>query len=374
MKLALHRWLHKMEFESYLETASLKRTGNYRELRLREDLLDFSSNDYLGMADDPEIRSQLIWELQHGCGLGSTGSRLISGNTAAHAAAESTLAKLFGFDSALIFSSGFAANTGVLSAFRGPDVCFFSDELNHASLIDGMRLSGSPKKVYLHLDMKNLEEKLATCESPLKVIVSESVFSMDGDLAPLAELLAIAAKHRALLIIDEAHATGVFGETGLGLLPNSDHKVISIHTGGKALGAQGAFVLSSHRVREYLVNKSRSFIYSTAVSPLSARHLEIAMLKVSKAKNERRHLIKLVERVRSGLGLALQESQIIPLVLGSNELVLATEERLRLAGFSVKAIRSPTVKVGSERLRVTLKSFHTEEQVADLIKIIRVSL
>lgn len=252
---------------------SHRKLGTYRFLHSNSARIDFSSNDYLGLSRCPRIKAKLISELEAGCPLGATGSRLLSGQTPYHERVECFLAEAFVVPSALLFSSGFMANLGVLSAFGGLGADFFSDEFNHASLVDGMRLTKVPKAIFRHNDLHHLDDLLKQSHSPLKVIVTESVFSMDGDLAPLSGLVELAEQYDAWLVVDEAHATGVFGYRGLGRIEEigfGAHKIISIHTGGKALGGQGAFVLSNQDFREILINRARSFIFSTALSPLSA--------------------------------------------------------------------------------------------------------
>jgi 8-amino-7-oxononanoate synthase len=334
--------------------------NTFRRLSRSDDRIDFASNVYLGFAKSDEIRGILIHELEKGCPLGATGSRLLSGNTSYHERVENYLAEKFRAPSALLFSSGFSANLAVMTALGSVDAEFYSDELNHASLIDGLRLTRSRRFVYQHGDVDQLEQLLSASASRFKVIVTESVFSMDGDLAPLEELLRLARKHQAWLVIDEAHATGVFGSTGLGRLedlPTSDVSLVTLHTAGKALGGQGAFVLSDPDFRELMINRSRSFIYSTALAPLSALQIEAAVRLLN--GNLTRDLLK-------NAALFDSPSPIVPIVLGSNERVLKAQEALQGAGFDVRAIRSPSVAVGGERLRITLKSFHRREEIEAL--------
>ena len=239
-----------------------KSAGLHRELRTSTGLLDFSSNDYLGLSRDSDIRAALVAELSAGCPLGATGSRLVSGETGATSAGRRLC-----FTSLSVqrrhcsSSSGFLANVGVLTALAALDAEFFCDELNHASLIDGLRSTGARKQIFRHNDMNHLDEVLAASSSRVKIIVTESVFSMDGDLAPLEDLLSIAHRREAGLVLDEAHATGVFGPRRLGRLDGvaglEGVEMIQIHTGGKALGGQGAFVLSSAEFREFMINVAR---------------------------------------------------------------------------------------------------------------------
>jgi 8-amino-7-oxononanoate synthase len=343
---------------------------------LKQELVDFSSNDYLGLSRHSQIRNALLKAIEEDIPLGSTGSRLLSGNLEVHSDVEEFLARAFNSESALLFSSGYLANMATLSAFGTSQSEFFSDELNHASLIDGMRLSKAKKTIFRHNDSEDLRRLLRMSQSPRKVIVTESVFSMDGDLAPLTELIELAEEFDAWLIVDEAHATGVFGETGLGRFENlrSSEKFISIHTCGKALGSQGAFVLSSQKVREYFINLARPFIFSTAISPLLAVQIKAAVALLPSLKLERQFLHQLSESVRTSLRdfyeIGKSESQIIPILLGSNDRVLSASRLLRENGLDVRAIRSPTVPLGTERLRISMNSSLSQDDVRALTTVL----
>lgn len=355
--------------------SAFKDHGVYRSLQSTSSLIDFSSNDYLGLSACQKIRANLIRELQANCPLGATGSRLLSGQTEYHERVECFLAQEFRVSSALLFSSGFMANLGVLSAFSSIGAHFFSDELNHASLVDGLRIAKSPKTIFRHNDMNHLEEMLKGNDSPLKVIVTESVFSMGGDLAPLPEITELARRFDAWLVVDEAHATGVFGSRGLGRLEEHGSQLVAIHTAGKALGGQGAFVLSGHEFRELIINRARSFIFSTALSPLSALQIEFSLKGIVAQPQPGRALLLTAEKWRqriSGDFNTLQsKSQIIPIILGSNEEALRISRHLQNVGFDVRAIRSPTVMIGTERLRITLKSFHQADDLQNLYRALR---
>jgi 8-amino-7-oxononanoate synthase len=354
----------------------LRRAGRFRSLTLNQELIDFSSNDYLDLSRHPKIKNALLKAIQEDIPLGSTGSRLLSGNLEVHADVEEFLARAFNSESALLFSSGYLANMATLSAFGTDQTEYFSDELNHASLIDGMKLSKAKRTIFRHNDSEDLRRLLRLSQSPRKAIVTESVFSMDGDLAPLTELIELAEEFDAWLIVDEAHATGVFGETGLGRFENvrPAENFISIHTCGKALGSQGAFVLSSQKVREYLINFARSFIFSTAISPLLAVQIKTAVALLPSLKFERQFLHQLSESIRTGirdfLEIGKSESQIIPIILGSNERVLSASRLLRENGLDVRAIRSPTVSPGTERLRISLNSSLSQDDVRTLTTVL----
>jgi 8-amino-7-oxononanoate synthase len=342
-----------------------KSVGTYRQLAVSGSRLDFSSNDYLGLSVCPNIRARLVAELTSGCPLGATGSRLLSGNTIYHERVEAFLARTFGFASALLFSSGYMANLGVLYTLSSLGAEFFSDELNHASLVDGMKYSNLKRKIFRHNDVDHLEMLLNQSQAPFKVIVTESVFSMDGDLSPLYEILKLSKGYNACLVIDESHATGIFGLEGLGRyndFKSENRQIICVHTGGKALGGQGAFVLSDSSVRELLINRARTFIFSTALSPLSCLQIEFAVEEILKQPESRETLLNAAKYFRDQLPKEIDfgssQSPIVPIILGSNEKVMIAAKNLQEIGFDVRAIRSPTVAKGSERLRITIKKFH----------------
>ncbi|HLG20225.1 MAG TPA: 8-amino-7-oxononanoate synthase [Bdellovibrionota bacterium] len=350
---------------------TLEEQTQFRTLSHRKGV-DFASNDYLGFAQDPE----LVRRFASATGdfyLGSSGSRLLRGNLEIHEKAEAELAKFVGRETALLFSSGYQANVGLLSALLGPDDVVFSDELNHASIIDGIRLSRAAKVVYPHRNVyhltKSLEEQ-ADCKG-LKVIVTESLFSMEGDIAPLTELAETAKNYDSLLIVDEAHATAIFGsmdgKRGGGLceaLGVTKDVFASIHTGGKALGVAGGWVAGDQRLKDYIVNFGRSFIFSTApmpalplalllslqywneVGPKRATHLRTTCLQFKEMLKE---LAK-----RTGIETCGAEGPIFPVILGSNERALSVANHLQKAGFDVRAIRPPTVPAGRARIRITL--------------------
>lgn len=356
----------------------LKEHKIFRALTLRQGLVDFSSNDYLGLSCHPAIRSALVKALDHGIPLGATGSRLLSGNLEFHEELEAFLAERFHSKSALLFSSGYLANMAILSSLGTEDAEFFSDELNHASLIDGMRLSKAKRTIFRHNDITELRKKLKASKSPRKIVVTESLFSMDGDLAPLEQIAKVVEEFDAWLVVDEAHATGVFGKDGLGRLQGIDvpvEKLISIHTCGKALGSQGAFILSSRSVRDYLINVARQFIFTTAISPLLCVQIRTAVELLPSLNAERKHLHGLSNLLRDVLrdqiDIGKSESQIVPIILGSNERVLRLSRLLQAKGLDVRAIRSPTVPPGRERLRVSLSSSLRNEDVLRLTDAIR---
>jgi len=350
-----------------------KENGTYRFLKKAESPIDFSSNDYLGLARSEPIRARLIRDLTNGCPLGATGSRLLSGQSEYHEQVEAFLAETFRVESALIFSSGYLANLGVLCAFGSLGTHFFCDELNHASLIDGARLTRANKTVFRHNDLADLEKQLHSTAAHTKVIVSESVFSMDGGFAPLEEIRELASRFDAWVVIDEAHATGAFGDRSLGLLDHRDwSQLISIHTGGKSLGGQGAFVLSDKTFRELMINRSRSFIYNTALSPLHTLQIQYAIETILEQPELAQTLRRNSQHCRNLLAsLTESTSQILAVHIGSNEKAIHVASELQNRGFDVRAIRSPTVPVGTERLRITMKSFHDEKTIEDFCHTLR---
>ncbi len=350
----------RRSFSSELDALRAKHL--YRSLPGPNDgLVDLCSNDYLGLSDHPGLRKSLSKALER-LPLGSTGSRLVRGNHPAFRAAEERFARFKGAQAALLFSSGYLANLGLLQALAGPRDTVFSDELNHASLIDGMRLSGADKIVYPHLDLAALERALKKApKSGRRLIVTESLFSMEGDIAPLVRLAGLAEEHGALLIVDEAHAVGVYGPRGSGLLEEQGVRspVVSVNTCGKALGLAGAAVCGPREVIDLLVNRSRSFIFSTAMPPFMAEGLVAAVDLVERAKGMREKLLSLSLEARAilskaGLPVKGERSQILPVLVGKSRAALGAAQALRSAGFDARAIRPPTVPEGTARLRLTL--------------------
>jgi 8-amino-7-oxononanoate synthase len=354
------------------ELASLKANSQLRHLEVLPDL-NFSSNDYLGLSIDPRLREAVAEALARGSPVGSTGSRLLSGHAASWDQMESQLAEFVGAEAALYFNSGYAANTGLFSALLRPEDIVFSDSANHASIIDGIRLSGARKVIFSHLDLNALEDALRTNASDpgQKFIVVESVFSMDGDRAPLSNLAAMADRYGAELIVDEAHATGVFGAQGRGLVAsmNAHERVFAVvHTCGKALAGTGAFVSGSRTLKQFLVNRARPFIFSTALPPYIAAQMQAAVRIVQGADAERKRLASLSAHLRhrlqaAGFDTARGDSQIVPIILGTNERALHFAAKLGEQGFSVRAIRPPTVPAGSARLRLSLTARHSHEML-----------
>src|SRR2546425_1904401 len=348
--------------EADLET--LRAQGQLRHLS-NPTGTQLSSNDYLGLSLDPRLKNAIVRALEKDQRIASTGSRLLSGNSERWEQLESEFAHFAGTEAALYFPSGYAANVGLLSSILKPTDTVFSDSGNHASLIDGIRLSRARKIVFPHLDLAYLEDALPRSDGDgEKIVVVESVFSMDGDRTPLRELMAICERYGAGLVVDEAHTTGVEGLHGRGMVNSAGRTgcvLATVHTCGKALASMGAFVAGSTTPRDFLINNARTFIFTTGLPPYCAAHVHEAMTLAAGSDARRKQLAELGEYLRrnmQGLGFntGRSESQIVPLVLGSNETVLRFASVLTAAGFSVSAIRPPTVPVGTSRIRISLNA------------------
>jgi 8-amino-7-oxononanoate synthase len=361
------------------ELDSLRERSQFRTVESSGGI-NFCSNDYLGLAYDPRLKQAAIEAISQGSRVGSTGSRLLSGNSPEWERAESAFAAFAGTEAALYFGSGYAANVGLLSCLLGPGDLVFSDSLNHASLIDGMRLSGATKTIYPHGNLKFLENALRdqTSTRRSKLIVTETVFSTEGDVAPMDDLLQLAREYGAELMVDEAHATGVCGPQGRGIA--AEHRferdiLAIVHTCGKALASSGAFVCGGNILKSYLVNHARTFIFSTAMPPYLAGQIQGAIALAGLADAERAHLREIASSLRAalaarGLDCGSGTTHIVPVMLGSNELAVQVASLLQGAGFAVKAIRPPTVPQGTARLRISLTSRITHQEIASLAQAI----
>ncbi len=341
--------------------AELAAAGLLRTLQSPRGI-DLCSNDYLGLSRHPEVKRRMAEAvLREGCG--STGSRLLRGERSAFRAIEKRFARFKGTEAALYFSSGYAANLAVLAAFLEKDDVVFSDERNHASLIDGMRLGRARKSIFPHSDSAALKENIER-ESCLgkRFIVAESVFSMDGDIAPLRDYAALAASAGAALILDEAHAAGIFGERGSGCIEAENigsAVLLSINPMGKAFGCAGAFVCGPAWAIDYLAQRGRPFVFSTAPPPSIAAALEAALDLVEESGERRERVLWLARYLRAllagrGFDVAPEGSQIIPILIGGNAQTMSVAAALQNAGFDVRAIRPPTVPEGTARLRVSV--------------------
>lgn len=337
------------------------------------DAVNFSSNNYLGLADSPLLKDAMRASLDED-GVGAGASRLIVGTLRPHRRLEEELARFHQTEAALVFNSGYQANVGVLSALTGPNDIIYSDALNHASLIDGCRLARAQVQVYAHADLDDLNRRLvATAASARRrFILTDTVFSMDGDLAPLEHLSAIAARHDAALLVDEAHATGVLGPDGRGLAAALGVKAhIHVGTLGKALGTFGAYVAGSRSLIDFLANRARSFIFTTALPPAIAAAATAAVRFVASpaGATQRTQLRSLVSRFAAGLGQlglaapGLGGSPIFPILVGDDRRVMDLTERLLASGLYVQGIRPPTVPDGTARLRFALMATHTAAHI-----------
>jgi len=358
-----------------------KQADNFRALRVKHGLIDFYSNDYLGFARNNELSEKIDLEIKNQKSEirnGSTGSRLLSGNNDYVVEIEKQLATFHDADSALIFNSGYDANLGVLASIPYKGATIFYDELVHASMHDGMRLSKAEKIAFKHNNVLDLETKLQL-HSGLKYIAIEALYSMDGDEASLSEIVTLAKKYDAAIILDEAHSNGIIGSKGEGKAQSEQlHKdiFIRIHTFGKALGAHGAVILCDAQTKDFLINYCRPFIFSTALPLHSLAAIKVAYETLPKAIIERKHLaenVSLFKQYFSNSKLfELMESSgpIQCIVKKGNGETKAIAEKIQDAGFDVRAILPPTVPSGKERIRICLHSFNTQEEIIRLAQTI----
>ncbi len=362
--------------------SELRRTGLHRRLRLIEgaqgprvlldgaEVLLLCSNNYLGLADHPRVRRAAA-EAAERYGAGAGASRLISGTMSPHRELEGRLAEFERSEAALLFGSGYLANTGVVAALAGRGDVVFSDELNHASIIDGCRLSRAETFVYRHRDIEHLEHGLREARGRARLIVTDGVFSMDGDIAPLPELVELARRHRCVLVVDEAHGTGALGPGGRGAVAAAglEGEVdVIVGTLGKALGGYGAYACASSQLIDLFVNTARPFIFSTAPPPPSvgAALAALALLveRPGQVEQLRRNAAVLREAlVAQGLQTGGSRTQIIPVIVGDARRAMALCERTLEAGVFAQAIRPPTVPEGGSRLRLTVMATHRAEEL-----------
>ena len=357
--------------------------GGARLIVNGQSLLAFCSNDYLGLAQHPRLVLAAC-DAARVYGVGSGSSPMVSGHSAANAALELELAAFVGLPRALYFYAGFATNSSIVPALVGAGDAIFSDALNHACLIDGARLSRAQIHRYPHADLAALERELAHSNACRKLVMSDAVFSMDGDSADIPALLGLCERHDALLLLDDAHGFGVLGPQGRGSLAaaglhgaQASRRVLYMATLGKAAGVAGAFVAGDDALVEWLLQKTRSYTFATAAPAMLASALRASLHIIEQDDWRRTHLQRLVERLRSGLtgglqgsGWQLSESQtaIQPLLIGPNDEALAVMEGLRLRGIWVPAIRPPTVPEGTARLRIALSAAHSEADIDQLIE------
>ena len=370
------------EYRAALEAGleARRKAGLLRAPSLPEGV-DLNSNDYLGFATDPELAARVA-EAVRSLGAGAGASRLLRGHLKIHEKAEARLAEFCGRPRALLFSSGYAANTGLIPALAGREDTLCCDELLHASLIDGARLSRARRVIFPHQDLNALEAELRASPHGRAFILTESLYSMDGDLTDLEALCDLAQRHGALLIVDEAHATGLYGERGSGrveALGLGERVLCTTHTGGKALGVAGAWVAADAAVIAHLVNHARSFIFSTAMMPAMAAGLIASLNRLAADRSPveavHRKAAALRSRLRAtGIDLLRSESQILPIVLGGNERALGVGAALRRQGFDVRAVRPPSVPEGTARLRVTVRAPLQDSEIERFVECLLASL
>jgi 8-amino-7-oxononanoate synthase len=347
-----------------------------------QSFLNFSANDYLGLANHPALKAAAVRAVET-FGAGAGASRLICGSLAPFHELEASLAAFKKTEAALTFSTGYAAALGTITALAGKDDVIILDKLVHASIVDAAKLSGAKLRIFDHNDLNDLEDKLkwadkfSNAEGGKRkaeiLVVTESIFSMDGDCAPLREIVALKEKYGAWLMVDEAHATGIIGQNGRGLadeLGVSDRVEIQMGTLGKALGASGGYICGSRVLIDFLVNRARSFIFSTTPVPAAAAAATAGIKLVQSAEGDRRrlHLRQRIEKLNSKLKIQNSKfsSAIIPLILGDENKAVDAAAKLRAQNIFVPAIRFPTVARGAARLRITLTAAHTTADVSEL--------
>jgi 8-amino-7-oxononanoate synthase len=340
------------------------------------EYLAFCSNDYLGLANHPEVIKS-FQTAANKYGVGGGASHLVNGHSQAHHELEEALAEFTGRPKALLFSTGYMANIGAVNALLGKQDAVFQDRLNHASLLDAGLLSGARFQRYLHNDSESLDKKLAKTEARRKLVVTDGVFSMDGDLAELPELSSVCKKHDAWLMVDDAHGFGCLGESGGGCaehfsMPSDDLQVL-VGTLGKGFGTAGAFVAGSEVLIETLVQHARTYIYTTSMPPAVAAATLTSLRLLQEDTWRREKLTQLIKQFRYGcqeLGLTLMDSPtpIQPIMIGESDKAMQISKALEDDGIFISAIRPPTVPQGSARLRVTLSASHTEQQVERLLQ------
>jgi 8-amino-7-oxononanoate synthase len=357
--------------------AGLERRSRIRALTPQQGV-DFTSNDYLGLANAPRLKAAISASIDRGVPAGAGGSRLLRGNHPEHEALEAEAAAFFGVEKVLYFGSGFAANVALFSSLPQRDDLIVHDALIHASAHDGIAASKAEAVAVPHNDVPAVDEAIRRWRQAGGMgrpwIAVESLYSMEGDQAPVSELADLADRHGGFLVIDEAHATGVFGPGGRGLASGLEKRgnVLVLHTCGKALGVSGALLSLPSVLADYLINRARNFIYSTAPSPLMASGVREALRMIADEPERRTRLESLKnfagEQLRSRLGVHPSGSQILPVVIGDNARSLRIADRMGADGYDVRAIRPPTVPEGTARLRISITLNVDEDQIADMIR------
>ncbi len=365
-KLAHENLLRKSEVLEYIEGMKAKSRTN--------QFVSFTSNDYLGMSRNIEIVS-LSCEKVKKIGMGERGSPLLGGYTKYHEELEEKLAKLKSKETALLFSSGYLANIGVITSLAGREVSFFSDRYNHASIYDGLRISkrlGAKVKFYRHNDVNHLEQFLKKDTSKYKVVITETLFSMDGDIAPLRDIIALKKAYNFLLVVDEAHATLIFGERGAGVAEMfgvEEEVDINVGTLSKAFGSLGGFAATSKSIKEYLTNKARSYIFSTSLPlPVTIHSLNVIDY-LEKNDKCRKTLWENIHIASKFTGKNL-DSQIVPIIIGEEKKTILLSRVLKEKGYLAPPIRYPTVPKGKARLRISLTALHKREDIIDFFSLL----
>lgn len=345
--------------------------------------LNLSSNDYLGLSQDKDLIKEFISEFQNdeNFAFSSTSARLLTGENKAFSDLENFLKKTYKKEACLLFNSGYHANIGTISALNQKGCAIFSDKLNHASIIDGMKLSDGDFHRYKHLNYDHLETLLQKHQNKYEeiIIISESVFSMDGDIADIKKLIEIKNKYNAILIIDEAHSIGIFGENGFGFCESYPEVDLVLSPFGKAIASYGAFTAGNKTLIDYIINKARSFIFSTSIPPINALWTKwILEKKLPLLKEKRTKLLNLSKKLREDLILkgieTLGESQIVPIIIGKDEKTVKIAQKLKSCGYWVLPIRPPTVPQGSSRLRISLSATMMSEDIEKLPDLIQEAL
>jgi 8-amino-7-oxononanoate synthase len=343
-----------------------------------QNYLSFCSNDYLGLANHPEL-IEAVCEGAHQYGVGAGASHLIIGHHTSHHKLEEMLANFTGFPRALLFSSGYMANAGVVTALVGRGDEIYSDKLNHASLNDAAMLSHAKWIRYPHLDLAILEQRLSVSQANCKLVITDAVFSMDGDIAPVTELLALCEKYNAWLLLDDAHGFGVLGNQGRGIVSHfnfSSPRIIYMATLGKAAGVSGAFVAGQEVVIETLIQYARSYIYTTAMPPLLSYTLLKSLVLIKREGWRRRKLTQLTKHLKKELkllrwNLLPSDTPIQPVIIGGNSEVMQIRNALQERGILIPAIRPPTVPKNSARLRISLSAAHSTKDIERLAAALR---
>ena len=369
------------------EYAAIEQAGLRRHLRTvmsaptgtinldGRDVVLLGSNNYLGLSTHPEVIAAAI-EATQTFGTGASGSRLISGNSELYTTLETNLAKMKGTEAALVFSSGYAANTSIIPVLAGEDDLILSDALNHASIIDGCRLSRASKKIYQHCDVEHLKTLLSESTTfRRKLIVTDGVFSMDGDIAPLPAIYDLAAHHGAMVLVDDAHGFGVLGKDGNGTVSHfglEGKEIIQIGTLSKSVGALGGYITGSRALIELLINRARSFIFTTGLPPATLAAANAALDVIRSSPELRKRLFSHAKHLKTalidlGYTLLPSETQILPVILGSPQRATRVAEALLTEGVFAPAIRPPAVPTGTSRLRLTVMATHTAAEIEQAI-------